>query len=1023
MARNFVGQDGRGTLWVRRVVNPPGVRRIIRSESFRAVALLFVILNLCFLPFIWGNKTLLDSAQEASSVMPTGAWAGAPSALKFSTTLDSGAGGFFAEPNLPLLRYLYFHEKVAPLWDPYQAYGRPLAANQQSQPFYPLTLALLLHISPKTYNWFLLSRLFVAGIASYFYLRFFVSFWPGIAGGITSMLAGYYLLYLTLPQLSVEVLLPASLLAAEYLLRKLARQPSGAWSTQSGNRQAPARALPGDYLGDYWSIIAFAVVLMLVFLGGMPESALLLLTLLYAYMLFRIASDSDLRAASWKLIARLAAASCAGLALAAFFLIPFWEFMGRSLDLHQPRNIGGWLTGLYHDSPGVSLVTYLFPLLLGRLGLRNYVGLISAFLLLVALAAVLGKNRENDKALRAITWFFLCFTTLLVLKRYGFPGINAIGALPFFNMVNFPKYEECSLSICASILAAIGLERLVRRDLSRRAQAIALAAAALLIPIALWFARHTTASDPGQLHLRALPIVAIVVPSILLLGVGAALIFSGRRLSAVLVALLAAEMWMSFIAPTYYWFNRLPRQTHNPYLGAPYVDVLKKETGNYRSFARDGLLFPNWSAAFQVRDIRGLDAMYEKKYLPFVGNFFCDQNLGPQEDLHDRFNGRGSYSLTTPLAERLLQLSSVKYIATLRPFTISNRMVDEILAQNLGHVTPGKEVAIQPREFILSGEARSALGEHPPYSRLPYRIHVPGGPKEIFAFSYALDPAVFDKTAGDGVEFIIELKDPAGRITREFSQYIDPKHNAREQRWIDAAIDLSAWRNQSVELLFTTTPGPKGDTSYDWAAWSNFHFEGQPTLNQPPPFQLIYNQEAKIYRYDNVLPRAAIYHHAELAPSESAALNKLVDPSLDIFQSVVLNESALTADERSQIAQINRQPSARVESAAIRSYQSQDVKIEATLHRSGILVLNDTSYPGWTATIDGHATKWTNANYLFRAVLLAPGKHTVRFRYQPKSFRRGAAISLAMLGLLATGFAIRKRREKGSRSRVSEVHA
>ena len=182
--------------------------------------------------------------------MPTGAWAGPPVAMKFGKTLDSGAGGFFAEANLPLLRYQYFHEKVAPLWDPYQGYGRPLAANQQSQPFYPLTLALLLHISPKTYNWFILSRLFLAGIGSYFFLRFFVSFWPGIAGGVTSMLGGYYLLFLTLPQLSAEVLLPASLLAAEYLLRKR----------------------------NYWTIVTFAIVLLLVFLGGMPESALLLFT-------------------------------------------------------------------------------------------------------------------------------------------------------------------------------------------------------------------------------------------------------------------------------------------------------------------------------------------------------------------------------------------------------------------------------------------------------------------------------------------------------------------------------------------------------------------------------------------------------------------------------------------------------------------------------------------------------------------------------------------------------------------------
>jgi hypothetical protein len=975
-------------------VNLRSVRAIVRGESFRAIAILLGILNLCFLPFTWGKKTLLDSADEGPSVLPTGAWAGAPSTLKFSTNLDTGAGGFFAEPNLPLLRYLYFHEKVAPLWDPYQGYGRPLAANQQSQPFYPLTLALLLHISPRTYNWFLLSRLFIAGIASYFYLRFFVSFWPAIAGGITSMLAGYYLLFLNLPQLSVDVLLPASLLAAEYLLRKR----------------------------NYGSIVTFALVLLLVFLGGMPESALLLLALLYCYIFFRIASDSGLRAIYWRVVARLAAATCAGFSLAAFFLLPFWELMGRSLDIHQPRNVGGRLTGLAHDSPGVSIVTYFFPLLLGRLGLRNYVGLISTFLLLVALAAVLGKNRGNDKALRAITWFFLCFTTVVVLKRYGFPGINAIGALPFFNMVYFSKYEECSLSICVSILAAIGLERLLRCDLSRRAQIIALVTAALLIPIALWFARHTTASEPGQLHLRALPIVAIAVPSILILGVAAALIFSGRRLAAVLVALLAAEMWMCFIAPTYYWFNRLPLQTHNPYLGAPYVDVLKKEAGNYRAFARDGLLFPNWSAAFQLHDIRDLDALYDQQYLPFVRNFFRDQNLGKQEDLSNRFHGKGTYSLTTPLVERLLQLSSVKYIATLRPFLISNQMVNEVLEQSRGHVNPGKEIAIQPRLFMLSGEARNALGEHPPYERLPYRIHLPSDPKEILAFSYALDPAVFDKTSGDGVEFIIEVKDPAGRIQKQFSRYIDPKHNAREQRWIDGQIDLSAWRSQTIELLFTTTPGPKGDSGYDWAAWSNFHFVGQPPRDQPPPFKLIYNREAKIYRYDNVLPRAAIYYHAELVQNEGEVLNKLADPSLDIFQSVVLNESALTSDERTQVTAINHQKPAHIEAASIRSYRSQDVQIEASLDQSGILVLNDTAYPGWTVTVDGRPTAWTNANYLFRGVVLAPGKHAVRFAYKPKSFSTGATISLAMVGLLAIGFAIPKRREKQTYSRISEVH-
>jgi len=970
-------------------VNLSPVRKIARSESFRAATILLGILNICFLPCIWGNKTLLESAQASSSVMPTGAWAGPPVAMKFGKTLDSGAGGFFAEANLPLLRYQYFQERVAPLWDPYQGYGRPLAANQQSQPFYPLTLVLLLHISPKTYNWFILSRLFLAGIGSYFFLRFFVSFWPGIAGGVTSMLAGYYLLFLTLPQLSTEVLLPASLLAAECLLRKR----------------------------NYWSIVAFAIVLLLVFLGGMPESALLLFTLLYSYILFRIASDSGLRSSCLGAIARLTAATCAGLALAAFFLLPFWDLMGRSADLHQLRNTAGLATGLAHfPSPGLSIFTYFFPLLYGRpfsgvfssdeFGLRNYVGLIATFLLIVALIAAVRNRRRDDSPLRAITWFFACFTALLILKSYGFPGVNAVGALPFFNMVNFLKYNEALISICVSILAAIGLEHLLRRDISVRAQVIALAATALLIPIALWYSRGTIRHEIAQLHVpRAFPILAIAVPTVLLAGVAVALIFARKRLAVVLVALLTAEMWMIFIAPAYYWFNRLPRLTRNPYLGAPYIDVLKKEAGYDRIFARDSLLFPNWSAAFQLYDIRDLDALYEPKYLVFARNFFEDQAHRFENDLGDRFTGMGAYKLTTPLAQRLLQLSSVKYIASIKPFVIPNRMIDEILEQNRGRLIPGKEVAIAPRQFVLSGEARNALGEHPPYERMPYRLPIGGGPKEIFDFSYALDSAAFDKT-GDGVEFTIELKEPSGRITKQFSRYIDPKHNAQERRWLDGQLDLSAWRNQTIELLFSTAPGPQGDTSWDWAAWSNFHFEGQAARDQPPPFRLIYNDEAKVYRYDDVLPRAAIYHRAELAPN---ALAKLADPSLDIFQSVVLSGSVLSAEQRAQVAEINRQAPARVEAASIRSYQSQDVQIEASLDRSGILVLNDTAAPGWTATVDGHPAEWFDANYLFRGVLLAPGKHAVRFRYQPKSFRAGAAISLTMAGLLAIGLVLPRR--------------
>ncbi|HEY3456087.1 MAG TPA: YfhO family protein [Bryobacteraceae bacterium] len=974
------------------------IRAIGRGESFRAIAILIGVLHIPFSPCIWGNKTLMASSQDAPSITASGAWYGPPAGPRFSRTLDNGGGGLLGEPNLLLLRHQYFVEHVPPLWNPYQAYGAPLAANQQSQPFYPLTVALLLHIGPRSYNWFLLARLLLAGMGSYFFLRFFVSFWAGIAGGITSMLAGYYILFLTMPQLSVEVLVPASLWAAEYLLRKC----------------------------DYRSFVSFAVILLLVFLGGMPESDLMLCTLLYSYLLFRIVSDASLRA-SWLLtISRVAAGTVVGLALAAFFLLPFWEFMHRSFDLHQLHNVGGGITGVSAEPFGLSVFTYLFPLLFGPpfqgvFGIRNYVGLVAVFLLIIAvIAAALPERRRlvtDDTRSRAITWFFFCFTILLLAKRYGLPGLNAIGNLPFFQMLNFSKYEEALLSICVSILGAIGVERLLRHQLSVRVQAIALVATALLIPLARWLCRENIRHEIADLHVRAIiPYIATLVASIAILWLGTILVFSWRHkftggidvpLGIGVAALLAAEMSSNFILPTHYWHNKLAHMEHNAFSGAPYVDVLKRVTGNWRIFARDGWLFPDWASAFQLYDIRNLDAMYEKKYLPFVQAFFSGQRNNPA-DLSDRFTGSEDFNLGAPLAQRLLQLSSVKYIASIRPFTTPNAMIDEMMKQNRGHLIPGKEAAIAAKEFILSGEARDALGEHPPYKRMPYRIRVPNDPRAIFQFSYALDPAVFDKN-GDGVGFLLEVKDPSGAITQKFSRYIDPKHNPRERRWMDGEVDLSAYYGQTVDLLFTTTAGPKGDSTYDWAAWSNFHFAGQP-LEPAPPFHLIYNAEAKIYRYDHPLPRAAIYHQAALARGENDTLRKLADPALDVFQTVVLDESSLTDVQRARVADINRQAPAPVESASIRSYESQDVQIEASLDRAGILVLNDTAYPGWVVDVDGKAASWIDANYLFRGVLLSSGKHIVRFRYRPASFRRGAAVSgLAFAGLVVGGLLRRKR--------------
>jgi hypothetical protein len=77
------------------------------------------------------------------------------------------------------------------------------------------------------------------------------------------------------------------------------------------------------------------------------------------------------------------------------------------------------------------------------------------------------------------------------------------------------------------------------------------------------------------------------------------------------------------------------------------------------------------------------------------------------------------------------------------------------------------------------------------------------------------------------------------------------------------------------------------------------------------------------------------------------------------------------------------------------------VSLRADVQRSGYLVLDDSYYPGWQATVDGHPTKIVAANENFRAVAVTPGVHTIDFRYRAASFRIGAIVSiLTAVGLL-----------------------
>lgn len=98
----------------------------------------------------------------------------------------------------------------------------------------------------------------------------------------------------------------------------------------------------------------------------------------------------------------------------------------------------------------------------------------------------------------------------------------------------------------------------------------------------------------------------------------------------------------------------------------------------------------------------------------------------------------------------------------------------------------------------------------------------------------------------------------------------------------------------------------------------------------------------------------------------------------------------------------------------IASYQPERVVIEAAAAGPRFLVVTDTWYPGWTATVDGRPASILRADLAFRAVVLGPGRHEIQFRYAPTSVVIGGAISAAALAGLCAAAGIRRIRRRSA---------
>ncbi|MBC8283607.1 MAG: YfhO family protein [Nitrospinae bacterium] len=228
----------------------------------------------------------------------------------------------------------------------------------------------------------------------------------------------------------------------------------------------------------------------------------------------------------------------------------------------------------------------------------------------------------------------------------------------------------------------------------------------------------------------------------------------------------------------------------------------------------------------------------------------------------------------------------------------------------------------------------------------------------------------------------------------------------KQERWkkvIDLvksapAIDSTNLPNMmNVKYIVSTPPITSPDFILSYA-------------NMPIPQDLQKRKEfeksrvLKIYKNKKFLPRAFLVQWCKVMTSEKEYKETLQSKSFNPEQILLLEmlPTGFPCDKE----RVHEKP----EPVKIDSYKSNTVDLTVNSKSRQFLFLSDSFYPGWKAYVDGEETEILRANYMFRAIVIEPGEHKVRFDYDPLSFKLGMAISITTILLCGVYYLVTSRR-------------
>jgi hypothetical protein len=181
--------------------------------------------------------------------------------------------------------------------------------------------------------------------------------------------------------------------------------------------------------------------------------------------------------------------------------------------------------------------------------------------------------------------------------------------------------------------------------------------------------------------------------------------------------------------------------------------------------------------------------------------------------------------------------------------------------------------------------------------------------------------------------------------------------------------------------------------------------------DRPPLKRLAFKEGMGLWEAEGVPGFAYLSDYLWVVPDEAGAAHWLLRAT---WEKVRAFGAVVEAPEEA-VANIKHEPEAGSPgSTMVREYTPGHIAVDVNASRPALLVVAESYYPGWKATLDGRPVEILRTNYLSQGVVVPQGTHRVVLSYEPDSFRYGAIISVLSIagiaGMWAVGGYWRRRR-------------